>query len=222
MTSTFPVLGYFGHQNLGDDAFEFCWQHFGKNHGLSFKCERQFVGQKYSQVLMGGGNLLGEYFFSKLPKYDKLHVVCCASPWGNICDDFVNVADKIETFSVRNRKDYDIYSQIIEKTEFVPDMVLGWKPEISQFSTAISDYFKFATLPPLKRSNFGEKKLCFVILSSDYFDLDLLKFLGVERNKILLANVLDELSEWYDIVMPSFSVWYNARTLYFLMKLSDI
>jgi polysaccharide pyruvyl transferase WcaK-like protein len=214
MSSKIPILGYYDHNNAGDEAFKLAFS------GALGNTPHEFVkglprDREIPLVLFGGGALLNEYFVQHLSNARKIYAIGCSFPYGaNDIKIFEPIRDRIASLYLRSRKDVEAARAAGYDAKFIPDMVFSVPP---QSGMNLEQMLALAALPP--RNFKTERKKLFVFLSGDYW-VDYLKgdrkrFEKIELLKERIAKTLDAAVQKYDVIMPSMSVWYSARDYIF-------
>lgn len=141
------VIGYFNKNNLGDDLFLYIWQVVLKhipNVTADFlaieEMERVAKNNVPDTIILAGGNLLLNYFSSKILKFidrvnyqGKIIGYSLAIPFKGFCVTS-QLLNKMHYISCRSRKDTKILNLCYDKDiiDFAPDISI-YLPEILEF-----------------------------------------------------------------------------------------
>ncbi|KAA2211407.1 polysaccharide pyruvyl transferase family protein [Teichococcus oryzae] len=214
MAFSVPILGYYDHNNAGDEAFKLAFS------GALGNTPHQFVkslpvDKEIPLALFGGGALLNQYFVRHLSKVERIHVVGCSFPYGpKDIQIFEPVKNQIVSLYLRSRRDVEAARAAGYDAKFIPDMVFSVPPTAGM---TLDQLVTAAALPP--RGFHPDRKKLFVFLSGDYWinylQGDRKRHESIELLKERIAKTLDVAAHDYDIIMPSMSVWYNARDYIF-------
>lgn len=209
-----PVLGYYGHNNAGDEAFKLAFS------GALGDTQHQFVtrlpeDRKVPLVVFGGGAILNDYFVKYLGSANNIYAVGCSFPYGPKDIHALDpVKDRLRALYLRSHKDVEAARSAGYDAQFIPDMVFSVPPK---HSMTLEQLMALAVLPPVGFQ--PKRKKLFVFLSGDYW-LDYLtgnrkRYEEIELLKERIAKALDVATQKYDVIMPSMSVWYSARDYIF-------
>ena len=128
------VLGYYNHQNLGDDVFEYVFQKFFDKYGFVNYAIRDIdtvdtISSDTTSVIFGGGDLINDYFMKKLwsinlPKTCPTYAVSIGIPFPSLINKgYLNHFDMIIH---RNKEDKNVlrtmYGQ--HRARYFPDLSL--------------------------------------------------------------------------------------------------
>ena len=213
-TADIPILGYYDHRNAGDEAFKLAFDlaFAGTRHHFVQKFER---GQKIPLAAFGGGAVINDYFLRRLENVDRIHMIGCSLPYGDGDARLLEpMRDRIGGLYLRSNADVAAARELGFDARFTPDIVFSVPP---RRSATLDDLVAAAALPPKGFS--PERKKLFVFLS-DHYSLvpgadNETRFHEIEHFKTQIAAALDQVANRFDIVMPSMSVWYNARDYIF-------
>ena len=201
------VLGYFGYQNAGDDAFyDFWMQSMGAPETV---LSRNLSGNTVQSAILGGGAIINDYFISRLPaSFTTLSLYGCSLPYGG---DDVNLLlpllDKIDDVHLRSKRDVEAAKATLPQAQYVPDLIFGHAFENRYIS--IDELISHCEVPP---SGFKiERKNLFLFLSDHYRASDLGRHYIVEAFKFKLAHSLDYLSQFYNVICIPMSMWHDSR-----------
>lgn len=118
-------LGYFFHKNCGDDAFMEVFKYLNKKYYPEYNVDYKKIDGKYNindykLVLLGGGDVINDYFVNQVKKYNaKCNAVSVGIP-------YLGKKDLIENFEsviIRCKSDIDIISKINKNVIYYPDIV---------------------------------------------------------------------------------------------------
>jgi|GEM_PF-1302853 Uncharacterized conserved protein len=203
------VLGYFGYNNAGDDAFADFWH---RVMGVSREHIRMTLKHEeyVNTVCLGGGAVLNDFFIGKLPKsFETLHLVGVSFPYGDQDIKLLDhVKDKLGRVIIRSKHDVSRARELGFDAEFVPDLIFGHEFKEQKIGS-LEDLYACASLP-LASATIKKKNLI-VLLSGDYWFSETWKFNETEVFKNRFARALDDLAPYYNIIMLPLSVWYGAR-----------
>lgn len=196
--SNIAIFGYYGFENAGDEAFKAVFSRHLQAHSISFFSPStipQFEPH-YDVIIIGGGNVCGDYFFGKLiekdwqncQRVDLIGVGLSDSTWIKYLEIF---RSNIKNILVRNKSELEKFVVSGFSAEYIPDIVysLGMSCE--------------------KKSNFLRPKVA-IINSLEYFPMfsastdinDLIKLKEVIINLIFLIG---RLGQRYDVDLISIS-----------------
>jgi polysaccharide pyruvyl transferase WcaK-like protein len=132
-------LGYYNHNNMGDDYFEFIFQKMFINYNIYFidPNDLKIINKNIDILVCGGGDIINDYFMNKIVslKYDyeetnNKKLLTYAISVGityklSIYQDKVHYLDIFDYFIVRNKTDANIllsrYDQ--QYVKYIPDIV---------------------------------------------------------------------------------------------------
>lgn len=129
------IIGYYHRKNFGDDLFEYCFKNIllkqekYQLHFLNFddlKTLTQTSIKQYSIIIIGGGDLVNEYYFSpsnvKLFEYTEAPIYFVST--GITFENTLNLIDLGDYFFMRNNIDAKRLQKRygIEYTHFIPDL----------------------------------------------------------------------------------------------------
>ena len=124
------VLGYYGRKNLGDESYITLMPKFFPNYSLSFIStdDLNFISESdYYGVIVGGGDIINEYFNSKIKNFlDKFNGPRIAFSIGVPFQSLINheYFDHFDSVYVRNFEDISAIQKIIgnDRVNFTPDI----------------------------------------------------------------------------------------------------
>lgn len=201
------VLGYFGYQNAGDDAFYNFWmQEMGvPNTALS----RNLTGKTAESAILGGGAIVNDYFISRLPaSFNSLSLYGCSLPYGS--DDvklLTPLLHKINDVHLRSKRDVEAAKAILPQAQYVPDLIFGHN--FGERHISIEELISHCEVPPAGFN--AERKNLFLFLSDHYRSTELSRHYIVESFKFKLAHSIDYLSQFYNIIFIPMSMWHDSR-----------
>jgi len=205
--NTTAILGYFGYQNAGDDAFHDFWM---KRLGAPRSAlASDLRGQRVKSAILGGGAVINDYFLERLPgAFESLSLYSCSLPYGD--DDvrkLLPFADRITTAQFRSRRDASVAKHLLPQAQYVPDLIFGHDMEDRSLST--DEIVAHCEVPP---AGFDlERKNLVLLLSDQYRASELDRFFAVESFKYRLADALDYLSQFYNVICIPMSMWHDSR-----------
>jgi len=200
------VIGWYRRGNCGDDAFVEAFQSLLPGSELTFATPNMtelrgangvVVPAHFDRVILGGGDVIKDYYLRQVPKDVALDIVGCGVGYES---EMKQLADRrVGRVLLRNQADVTLASKAGVAARYVPDICFGIPPEKWQERGAASNIYRG-----------GRKKRLGVILSahpqsgtgqpkqgeSAYFD-----YLQWE-----LASTLDHLVPYYSVHWISFSV----------------
>lgn len=201
------ILGYFGYQNAGDDAFYDFWidRMGAPNSALAQDLRERYI----NSAIMGGGAIVNDYFMSRLPAaFDTLNLYGCSLPYS---DDDINrlvpFTDRITRAQFRSKRDTAVAQRLIPHAEYVPDLIFGHNMEERFIST--DELIKHCEVQPVGFNS--ERKNLILLLSDHYRAVTLDRHFIVESFKYRFAETIDYLSEFYNIICIPMSMWHDSR-----------
>ncbi|MBE9605541.1 polysaccharide pyruvyl transferase family protein [Acetobacteraceae bacterium H6797] len=214
MSYTIPILGYYGHNNAGDEAFRLAFSSALSNRPHRFVKSFE-PGVSVPAAVFGGGAIFNHYFVRHLTQVENIYAMGCSLPYGagdiKLMDP---LKDRLRCLYLRSKRDVEVAREAGYEAEFTPDIVFSLSPT-SQMT--LDKLISLAILPPIGFSR--ERRKLFVFLSHDYwvrYGKDNIKrFEKIHMLKERLAKVLDVAVNTYDVIIPSLSVWHSARDYVF-------
>lgn len=203
------VFGYYGHNNAGDDAFK---GFFDKAIGpdVSYLSEPHSTSENITRLIIGGGAVINDYFFGRLPRFDLLDVIGCSFPDG---DDDVRhlraVRDRLGLVALRSKRDAEVARDNEINAVDIPDLVFDL--DIAAAPVGLEDVRSLGILPTISGIN---ERTALLFLSDHYTPRKPTSpeaLWSAERFKIELAAAIDMLSDSWNVVTIPMSVWYNAN-----------
>lgn len=204
------VLGYYNHNNVGDEAFKLVFEQLFADEKVEFVSDLD--GHPDKEIIFGGGAVVSRYFTCHLPAARKFHMVGCSLPFGRGDLELLRtVQDRLGRMYLRSRSDVEIANEAGFDAEFIPDIVFSLEPQ------EIDDPLQKVTeLATLVSPEFGSKDRNLVVVLSDdytvlYSEERLELFKQTEFFKNALADALDQLAAKFNLIFLPFSIWHNAR-----------
>lgn len=209
------VFGYYGQNNVGDEAFKLVLNDLFADQGVEFVGNMKAASRR-DHVIFGGGALFNDYFVRQLKDVEAVYVVGCSLPHG--VDDLKVLKpalDRFKCFYLRSRDDVEVLRAAGIDAVYTPDIVFA--TPVPEVSFSVKDFLRYTNLQP---RGFGEKPHTIVAFLSDdytvlYTEEQKDKFLRSDRFKQELAAAFDVLAEQHNIVFVPMSVWYSARDYLF-------
>lgn len=208
-----PVVGYYGYNNVGDEAFRSVFTQYANGQILDFK---RLVGKVQAKdLIVGGGAVINEFFLKAIPASSSLHFIGVSLPNGP--NDLVNLSrlkSQIRQLIFRSREDMSVAADAGYNAMYAPDLVFALDDDRR---VAAEEVVAKAALQPIGFKS--QTKKLFVFLSDDYsidsHEVNTRLYTRNDQFMNVIANTLDTLSEKFDIIMPSMSIWYSARDYVF-------
>jgi polysaccharide pyruvyl transferase WcaK-like protein len=186
------VIGWYNQKNIGDEAFKDAFRMGVKSAGLSW--ELDFITQgkpKSSGAILGGGDVIKSFYLDKFSDSTMVFPVGCGLGYESEAELLEKKTLKFGLF--RNHRDVQILKAQGADVEYCPDI------------TFILDRCE----RKLPRSDAGRKKEAMVLLSDEVNPTserrDAPTYMYYEYFKWELANILDEMAEFYNINFVPFS-----------------
>lgn len=201
------ILGYFGYQNAGDDAFHDFWR---RGMGApATALAKSLRGRRVRSAILGGGAIVNDYFLSRLPAaFDSLSLYGCSLPFG---DDDVQrlapLADRIAAAQFRSRRDAAAAQALLPQARYVPDLIFGH--DFEDVPMTIEQLLGCCEVPPARVD--PERKNLVLLLSDHYRAAELGRYFSVEAFKYRLADALDYLTQFYNVICIPLSMWHDSR-----------
>jgi polysaccharide pyruvyl transferase WcaK-like protein len=206
---TIYVLGYYHHQNAGDDAFALYFRNVLPDHTVELvdhSSRLPFVKPK--RLIFGGGAVLNDYFLSRLPPCGTVDIVGCSFPYGDSdVEKLVALKDRLGIVALRSRRDTDVALQHGIDARHFPDLCFALQPGRSWTVESVRAIGDLPTVSGIA------KKTLVLLLSDDYTERsgNGTRLVALDTYKRELAAALDLVSGDYNIVMLPMSCWYSAR-----------
>jgi polysaccharide pyruvyl transferase WcaK-like protein len=202
------VFGYYGHNNAGDDAFALFFEElFGARLRLHHtRCGDDPV---FSGLILGGGAVVNEYFFDRMPRYERLDVIGCSLGDDSDLALLEAVQERLGIIALRSATDTALLRAAGIAAETYPDLVFALTPPSS--GPSVEAVRALAPLPT--HSGFAERTA--VIFLSDHYAVrtteDEQRHTIIETFKNQLAVAFDQMANSFNLVFVPMSVWYSAR-----------
>lgn len=185
------VVGWYGRGNCGDDAFKYAFRELFPGQTFQFDGgSRPLELQADDQVILGGGDVINQFYLDRIPKETSFSIVGCGLGYTSEVELLKD--RKIKAALFRNRSDSELASKSGIDAAYSPDICFAMPPRAAR------------KLPPGMRT----KKLG-VILSGHaepgIGQRDIKGAAYFEYMKWELAAILDDVSQYYDIHWISFS-----------------
>ncbi len=200
------IYGYYNYQNAGDEAFKLVFTKILSGHEITFfntgslpNYEKQF-----DVLILGGGNVLGSYFFKPLIGRNWLN---CPEKYAigvGLSDSYgLEALDQFnfKKILVRNFSEIEKFNSS-NTVEFVPDIVFALYKD--------NNLFNFETsLPEISKEYKKEKTIGF-ILSLEYFpefnlDDKFEEYYRFDKSISSLSNAIENLRLTYNISLIAIS-----------------
>lgn len=203
------VFGFYDHYNAGDDAFKLYFKNVlgsrARFHGGSWK-GRRIPGR----IILGGGAVINDYFFDRLPDSDRLDIIGCSfSDRRQGAEQLASIRDRLGIVALRSAEDTAHAVSHGIPAETYPDIVFGL--DAPRPSLSIAQVRALAPLPTL--SGIADRTVVFCL--SDHYSVRNLermeRYRTITRFKDEMAGALDVLARSFNIVMVPMSAGYNAR-----------
>jgi hypothetical protein len=128
-------VGYFGHKNCGDDAFEYVFRYLYKNTPHRYYFSNSHFNINSSLNILGGGDVINDYFAKNVSENS------IALSVGIPYSDFNSLLCKFKSVYLRNENDYEKLKKQYNNCHYVPDLafllprVFGEVDNITKTST---------------------------------------------------------------------------------------
>jgi hypothetical protein len=109
-------VGYFGHKNCGDDAFELIFRHLYKHTPHKYSFSDSHFNSKSSINILGGGDVMNDYFAKNVSENS------IALSVGIPYSDFNKLLHKFKCVYLRNSNDYEVLKKQFTNCHFSPDL----------------------------------------------------------------------------------------------------
>ncbi|MBD8541444.1 polysaccharide pyruvyl transferase family protein [Oxalobacteraceae sp. CFBP 8761] len=201
------VLGYFGYQNAGDDAFFDFWKN--SMGAPTSSLSRNLQGSNAENAILGGGAIVNDYFISRLPdSYDRLSLYGCSLPYGDgDVELLVPLADKISDIYLRSKRDTIAAKKLFPQAQYVPDLIFSH--DFADRFISLEEILGYCEVPPVGIK--VDRKNMILLLSDHYRATELDRHFTIESFKYKLAGALDFLSQFYNIICVPMSMWHDSR-----------
>lgn len=176
------IFGWYDRFNCGDEAFKIS---FEKLFGKDLKFTNEKIESSCSRIVLGGGDVIKDYYLRKIPTETKFSVIGCGLGY----EDEIHLlkSRNVEKVFLRNYKDVDLASAAGVSASYCPDLAF------------------LIDVPPimetLKRSAPEKKKLAVILTDAINVSASAMKpeMFYAEFFKSEMARSLDYLAEWYEI-----------------------
>jgi polysaccharide pyruvyl transferase WcaK-like protein len=207
------IFGYYNHNNAGDEAFSLFFRNVFRGHPVNFINHKEQL-PAVDRLILGGGAVLNDYFFERLPEFKKLDVIGCSSDTDDSdLDHLARISDKLGIVALRSERDAIAAQSLGVNAEYFPDIVFGLnnpKPTLSLDAVA-----KLGELPTASE----KEKQSAVIFLSDHYSVrqpgNDARAAQIEKYKQELAASFDALSSEYNLIFIPMSIFHNARDYVF-------
>lgn len=208
MKMKIAILGYYGHKNAGDEAFKIVFELFLACHELHFFSPNDlpYYENQFDLLILGGGNVLGEYFLS--PLFSRGWSECKKYAVGvGLSDEKGVYLAKEAGFNkifVRNHSELSKLS-ICSEINFIPDIVFSLMSKSNQTKTT-------ALMPIINPSYDKGKSIAFVV-SLEYFP---------EFNRVRREHAYREFDQSIKILSETISLLQLKFNISLIVISSDI
>lgn len=213
------VLGYYGYNNAGDEAFRLVFDRTFAGRRVTYHAPTGQLSVNSGPVVLGGGAVVNPFFLNALsdPPGLRVHLVGCSLPYGpKDCERLLPFGPRLGRLLLRSHADVRAAQEMGLPAEFVPDIVFSLDP--ADFRDEKVDPLEAMTALPPRRWGRHERTLT-LCLSDDYHipwsAEHQAKFEAREDFKTQIARACDSLAEKFNILFLPFSVWHNARDYLF-------
>lgn len=208
-TATPPVVfGYYHHNNAGDDAFTLFFDRV-LGPGVLYCAGRSSAPDRVDRLVLGGGAVLSDYFFDRLPEYGILDIVGCSFPHGDgDVAHLKKVHAKLGIIALRSERDAAVARSEGIDAIAIPDLVFSVAKPKSGLT--VEEIRALGVLPTL--SGISQKTAVFLL--SDHYNVrdaaSIEKRETIERFKCELARAIDQLTASFNVILAPMSIWYSA------------
>lgn len=194
------VVGYYGKNNLGDEAYRGVMGQFFPEAELTFVTSRslpEMTSEGYDAVIVGGGDIINNYFNDDIrPFLIKFRgpriAFSIGIPFPSLINDrYLGHFDHVFT---RNYEDVRSIQMLLgsHKAHFIPDIALAYRPTIERMN---------------RIKNKGEKK-CGVFLVGN-----IIEFPQIAED---IAHIISKVSLTYEVVLYCFNPSEDDKISYYV------
>lgn len=217
MTLQINVVGYYNHENAGDEQYKRSFdilfkQYLTSPYTLTFIDCDTLDNHDFNEndlIIFGGGDVLNEYFVDKLIKKfsgskNKIIAVSVGAPFLSFLKT-TNKLSIVDYFFIRTLQDYDLFCEYFtaDKVFYMPDLSI-LLPSISLIETSNPIVSK---LQDIRKA--GKEIVTFALSTSISNDSYPNEYANVRDNLIIFTRQL--ISSGYHIVFVPFNV--NSNTM---------
>lgn len=131
------VLGWYGHNNIGDESYKLSFPKLFPQHKLTFSDTPQEGAAAY---ILGGGDVVSEPFLKPLEKFTKKHILSASiSKVNKNINGFSTIAVR-DMFSISNAAASGV------SASYVPDFAFAFDFDKNRGQQLIKEHFKEAEL----------------------------------------------------------------------------
>lgn len=196
------VIGYYGHNNIGDEQYKSSFTKLFKNENIKFIDCDMIVDKEFKDddiIVVGGGDIINNYFMYNINKKfkntnNKIYAISVGIPFINI---IINSAYKLLIFNkifVRTQQDMKLLQSYYEDIYYLPDISCNLFTNMDRSLI-------------LNKKNVNKKVICFCLSRSIYDNTNENLYLQFLNNMSYIISYLAHKS--YDIILLPFNTDEN-------------
>ncbi len=132
------VLGWYGHHNVGDEAYKIAFNKVFPEHFFHFA--NKLAGSSLANIVLGGGNVVSDYFIQQVPAKSSKHAISV----GITSDSPVASLSQFNTVIVRDVRSLALLASHGIKAQLMPDLTFSLEPSKKKGREYLERSFKLA------------------------------------------------------------------------------